>query len=241
MKKGEKAGRSKEIRGSIDKNPLATEESHSLSDRALSTKQELKLSKESKEAIYILEAERDEKEEAGEEDSEELAHHTESQSTHDPHLRKSRSKASHEQIEEHSQSQELTTSLISQILLSPHTANLQPNDNPNTQIQSPPFFYHHSQNPLKDFNFSIAAEYNFVFEYFVHEVSYAGAFHPNSIIAVAVRLLDYPTQILYSRDMKEMLFMNGKRCRFQIPFAQFRNILLNYPLYVMLVQINQGT
>jgi len=86
-----------------------------------------------------------------------------------------------------------------------------------------------------EIDWDLDKQYIFLIEYFVHEAVYA---HPLNLAkqpALAFRFLDFPTQILHSREPQKLTFKCGKKCRFAMNPAYLRKGLFENPFYVMLV------
>ena len=89
-------------------------------------------------------------------------------------------------------------------------------------------------------DWSIHREQCFILEYLIQEVKYGKNLKHVANPALAVRFLDFPTQIIYSRsiDPSQLVFFSGKKCKFFTNFAILRDSLQELPLYIMLVDAN---
>lgn len=84
-------------------------------------------------------------------------------------------------------------------------------------------------------DWGVDKQYVFVLEYFVHGVVYAHRITAVSKPALAFRFLDFPTQLLSSRENDMLVFKYGKKSRFLMEAAVLRKGLIEHPFYVMLV------
>ena len=83
-------------------------------------------------------------------------------------------------------------------------------------------------------NWSSEKRYAFVIEYFVHKASYACSLSKTQLPVLGIRILDFPTQLLYTSEANKLSFNYGKRSIFSIRPSYFFKSLYESPLYVML-------
>ncbi len=89
--------------------------------------------------------------------------------------------------------------------------------------------------PMDAINWDLDKQYLFQLEYFVHDFAYV---HPISAVkqpALAIRFMDFPTQLLNSRSKSKLLFRCGRRSKFTMNPAYLRKGLFDSPFYVMFI------